>query len=416
MFSGQKWPSEGIASKIADSRQQLQLSYCKCAMVNVHIISSPSHNGRRPRYNHRSYPPILEHTLWAACRTTVLGSFVIVIGIMMTAFGYFHSELSQEERFDKTRRRKDVPIETKQFLLRSLQFFGPILMAIGAFMLIAACVITLENRDSHARIIYGDDRKRLKRKSESEVSALSPRKLTFEEIRNWKPRKCRISRLRSTEVKLLEKRRVLSVSCLPMLFQSADTKELYENLLNDFKNAYENEEIEGDKKPNSAQKSPIASVNNSLTMPNLFAKEDVVAEIHAGPLADDSDSMLSATSSVSGKVQLPSQKDLCSVMSIAEMELYDADEDSFKDEVSLVIRRDINIDDMALSPYSSFSKYDRPKSICIGNSHLTETRIDLSSQHCRYFSLPNFRNRLNAESSRSLLSSSMRVTLPSTPN
>lgn len=45
-----------------------------------------------------------------------------------------------------------MPIETKQFLLRSLQFFGPILMAIGAFMLIAACVITLENRDSHARV------------------------------------------------------------------------------------------------------------------------------------------------------------------------------------------------------------------------------------------------------------------------
>lgn len=112
--------------------------------------------------------------------------------------------------------------------------------------------------------------------------------------------------------------------------------------------------------------------------------------------------MLSATSSVSAKVQLPSQEDIYSVMSIAQMELYDLDESSFKDELSLVIRRDITIDDMTLSPISSFSKSKRPKSACCANTSIKITDYDSHDLYDRFFARSQFR-RKNDNRDNSLL-------------
>ncbi|RCN28519.1 hypothetical protein ANCCAN_25737, partial [Ancylostoma caninum] len=40
-----------------------------------------------------------------------------------------------------------------QYQLKSMQYLGPILMGIGSFILIIACVVTLESRDKHAQVI-----------------------------------------------------------------------------------------------------------------------------------------------------------------------------------------------------------------------------------------------------------------------
>lgn len=40
-----------------------------------------------------------------------------------------------------------------RYKLKSMQYVGPVLMGFGTFLLIIACVITLESRDRHAQII-----------------------------------------------------------------------------------------------------------------------------------------------------------------------------------------------------------------------------------------------------------------------
>lgn len=42
--------------------------------------------------------------------------------------------------------------DSLRYKLKSMQYIGPILMGIGMFLLIIACVITLESRDKHAQV------------------------------------------------------------------------------------------------------------------------------------------------------------------------------------------------------------------------------------------------------------------------
>ena len=53
------------------------------------------------------------------------------------------------------------------------QYLGPILMGIGSFILIIACVVTLESRDKHAQIITEESilQKRRRLISEEEEKA-----------------------------------------------------------------------------------------------------------------------------------------------------------------------------------------------------------------------------------------------------
>ncbi|CAL2027706.1 unnamed protein product [Caenorhabditis brenneri] len=60
-----------------------------------------------------------------------------------------------------------------QYQLKSMQYLGPILMGIGSFILIIACVVTLESRDKHAQIITEESilQKRRRLISEEEEKA-----------------------------------------------------------------------------------------------------------------------------------------------------------------------------------------------------------------------------------------------------
>ncbi|CAJ0567853.1 unnamed protein product, partial [Mesorhabditis spiculigera] len=69
----------------------------------------------------------------------------------MTALGYFDKTLSQYQVLNNgtAEEKTDFVIA---YQLKSLQYIGPVLMGIGTFILIIACVITLESRDKHAQV------------------------------------------------------------------------------------------------------------------------------------------------------------------------------------------------------------------------------------------------------------------------
>ncbi|VDN44559.1 unnamed protein product [Gongylonema pulchrum] len=80
---------------------------------------------------------------------------------------------------------------TKRYLLKSLQYLGPIAMSIGSFILIIACVVTLESRDKNTQILRNmrDERSCEKRKSVVEEQKAPVRvPMTAEQIRDWRPR------------------------------------------------------------------------------------------------------------------------------------------------------------------------------------------------------------------------------------
>lgn len=111
-------------------------------------------------------------TVWAACRAVIFGCIIIVVGLAMTILGYFDKYFSEKiEVIDGTEQiSHDRMI---QYQLKSMQYLGPILMGIGSFILIIACVVTLESRDKHAQIITEESilQKRRRLISEEEEKA-----------------------------------------------------------------------------------------------------------------------------------------------------------------------------------------------------------------------------------------------------
>uniref|UniRef100_A0A914ECF8 Uncharacterized protein n=2 Tax=Acrobeloides nanus TaxID=290746 RepID=A0A914ECF8_9BILA len=107
-------------------------------------------------------------TLWTACRTVVIGIVVIIIGMGMTIIGYFDKELSMKISYNSTLNENVTTInDTLRYPLKSMQYLGPVLMGFGSFLLIIACVITLESRDKHAQIIQYESNELRKTKKEA---------------------------------------------------------------------------------------------------------------------------------------------------------------------------------------------------------------------------------------------------------
>ncbi|KAK5978104.1 hypothetical protein GCK32_015622 [Trichostrongylus colubriformis] len=99
-----------------------------------------------------SYYAANRRTVWAACRAVIFGCIVIAIGLAMTVLGYFDKQFS--ERIEIIDGEVNIYHDrVVQYQLKSMQYLGPILMGIGSFILIIACVVTLESRDKHAQVI-----------------------------------------------------------------------------------------------------------------------------------------------------------------------------------------------------------------------------------------------------------------------
>ncbi|XP_018577518.1 uncharacterized protein LOC108915858 [Anoplophora glabripennis] len=90
--------------------------------------------------------------LWNACKALSLGLLLMVLGAAMATIGYYAEDLSiaQEVRGNHTVRVKN---ESRGFHLNNLSYAGPIVMGVGGFIVVAACVMTFEARDSAAKVV-----------------------------------------------------------------------------------------------------------------------------------------------------------------------------------------------------------------------------------------------------------------------
>ncbi|XP_056633705.1 uncharacterized protein LOC130898996 [Diorhabda carinulata] len=90
--------------------------------------------------------------LWNACKALSLGLLLMVLGAAMATIGYYADHLSATPEFkgNFTFRTKN---ETKSFHLNNLSYAGPIVMGVGGFIVVAACVMTFEARDSAAKVV-----------------------------------------------------------------------------------------------------------------------------------------------------------------------------------------------------------------------------------------------------------------------
>ncbi|XP_066138773.1 uncharacterized protein [Euwallacea fornicatus] len=90
--------------------------------------------------------------LWNACKALSLGLLLMVLGAAMATIGYYADQLSvaQEIRGNHTVAVKN---ESRGFHLNNLSYAGPIVMGVGGFIVVAACVMTFEARDSAAKVV-----------------------------------------------------------------------------------------------------------------------------------------------------------------------------------------------------------------------------------------------------------------------
>ncbi|EFA11373.1 hypothetical protein TcasGA2_TC011532 [Tribolium castaneum] len=90
--------------------------------------------------------------LWNACKALSLGLLLMVLGAAMATIGYYadHLSIAQEVRGNHTVRVKN---ESRGFHLNNLSYAGPIIMGVGGFIVVAACVMTFEARDSAAKVV-----------------------------------------------------------------------------------------------------------------------------------------------------------------------------------------------------------------------------------------------------------------------
>ncbi|XP_030037239.1 uncharacterized protein LOC115452780 isoform X1 [Manduca sexta] len=89
--------------------------------------------------------------LWHACRALSAGLLLMLLGAAMAVIGYYADILSvaEEVRGNATVSVKD---EARGFHLNNLSYAGPIVMGFGGFIVVAACVMTFEARDSAAKV------------------------------------------------------------------------------------------------------------------------------------------------------------------------------------------------------------------------------------------------------------------------
>ncbi|XP_020292049.1 uncharacterized protein LOC109858825 isoform X2 [Pseudomyrmex gracilis] len=90
--------------------------------------------------------------LWHACKALGIGLLLMLLGACMATIGYYADQLSvaQEIRGNITVKVKN---ESRGFHLNNLSYAGPIVMGLGGFIVVAACVMTFEARDSAAKVV-----------------------------------------------------------------------------------------------------------------------------------------------------------------------------------------------------------------------------------------------------------------------
>ncbi|VDK72720.1 unnamed protein product [Litomosoides sigmodontis] len=210
---------------------------------------------------------------------------------MMTVLGYFDVYLSQEIMHNMDNGADKISINwTKRYLLKSLQYLGPISMSIGSFILIVACVISLESRDKNTQILHNveevDPCKKMTLFQKGMVRKRMP--MTDKEIREWTPvyKAVPLSKCESSPV-MNKRRKCHSTPCIPqMLFDTVDNRKLY--------GRYFDSTFDADRGlvPDTYGCAPTSTSHTSHW-------EDVTVELHNPPSMPVSSAMRSLLSEIS---------------------------------------------------------------------------------------------------------------------
>lgn len=90
-------------------------------------------------------------TFWSVCRALVFGTLLIALGCAMSTIGYYKEYFATEAIRTDNETITFINYSTRtQF--ESLSYIGPCVMGCGMFVLMLACVMTLEGRDLNTQI------------------------------------------------------------------------------------------------------------------------------------------------------------------------------------------------------------------------------------------------------------------------
>lgn len=111
----------------------------------------------RPRKNGFTFGAlrgkITVHCIWAACKAMSIGIVFIAIGATLMAVGFYADQLSVK---GKTFINGTVLIKRdrlRYYHLSNMSYVGPIVMGIGGFVILAACLMTFESREVATKIV-----------------------------------------------------------------------------------------------------------------------------------------------------------------------------------------------------------------------------------------------------------------------
>ena len=94
--------------------------------------------------------------LWHSCRAVTLGIALILTGISLTVIGYLSDQRDYKEHLEMSRKFDNYTsskFKEGRMHLSNISFSGPVVLGTGGFLVIVACVMTLEARDNAAKIV-----------------------------------------------------------------------------------------------------------------------------------------------------------------------------------------------------------------------------------------------------------------------
>jgi len=131
-----------------------------CCITAFLDLLPASHQGNRPPQSKASLSMsrgrITTGCLWHACRAITIGVFLVVTGIVLTIIGFITDQQEYREHVEMSRKFENyssTKFKDDRFHLSQTSFAGPVVLGVGGFLMIAACVMTLEARDNAAKIV-----------------------------------------------------------------------------------------------------------------------------------------------------------------------------------------------------------------------------------------------------------------------
>ena len=106
--------------------------------------------------NFRGEGRVTTGCLWHACRAVTIGIALIITGISLTVIGYLSDQKEYKEHLEMSRKFDNYTsskYKDGRLHLSNISFSGPVVLGTGGFLVIVACVMTLEARDNAAKIV-----------------------------------------------------------------------------------------------------------------------------------------------------------------------------------------------------------------------------------------------------------------------